>query len=40
MMWRHEVLERGSSEKEEILIKNFLGRKPNNKAFLKETGIE
>lgn len=36
MKWRHEVLEKGSSEDEMKLITNFLGRKPNNKAFLKE----
>jgi thimet oligopeptidase len=36
MKWRHEVLEKGSSEDELKLMKNFLGREPNNKAFLKE----
>ncbi len=36
MKWRREVLERGGSEDEVKLIKNFLGRAPNNKAFLKE----
>jgi thimet oligopeptidase len=36
MKWRHEVLEKGSSEDEMKLITNFLGRKPNNKAFLRE----
>ena len=36
MKWRHEVLEKGSSEDEMKLVKNFLGRAPNNKAFLKE----
>ncbi len=36
MKWRHEVLEKGSSEDEMKLIKNFLGRAPNQKAFLKE----
>jgi Zn-dependent oligopeptidase len=34
--WRKEVLEKGSSEDEMKLITNFLGRKPNQKAFLKE----
>lgn len=34
--WRKEVLEKGSSEEEKKLIANFLGRKPSNKAFLKE----
>lgn len=36
MKWRREVLEKGSSEDEIKLVTNFLGRKPNNKAFLKE----
>jgi thimet oligopeptidase len=36
MKWRREVLEKGSSEDEMKLIKNFLGRPPSNKAFLKE----
>lgn len=36
MKWRKEVLEKGSSEDEMKLVKNFLGREPNNKAFLKE----
>ncbi len=39
MKWRREVLEKGSSENEIDLVKNFLGRKPSNKAFLKEIGI-
>jgi thimet oligopeptidase len=36
MKWRKEVLEKGSSEDEMKLVTNFLGRKPNQKAFLKE----
>jgi thimet oligopeptidase len=36
MKWRHEVLEKGSSDDEMKLVKNFLGREPNQKAFLKE----
>ena len=39
MRWRKEVLEKGSSEDEMKLITNFLGRKPNQKAFLKEMGV-
>ena len=39
MKWRKEVLEKGSSEDEMQLIRNFLGRKPSDKAFLKEIGI-
>lgn len=40
MKWRKEVLEKGSSDDELTLIKNFLGRKPSNKAFLKELGVK
>ncbi len=40
MRWRKEVLEKGSSEEEMKLITNFLGRKPSNKAFLKELGVK
>ncbi len=40
MKWRKEVLEKGSSEDELKLIKNFLGRKPSDKAFLKELGVK
>lgn len=36
MKWRHEVLEKGSSDDEMKLLANFLGRKTNQKAFLKE----
>lgn len=36
MMWRQELLEKGSSDDEMKLIKKFLGRLPNQKAFLKE----
>ena len=36
MKWCREVLEKGSSEDEMKLIKNFLGRKPSDVAFLKE----
>ncbi len=36
MKWRKEVLEKGSSEDEMKLIKNFLGREPSQKAFLRE----
>ena len=36
MRWRREVLEKGGSEDEMKLLKNFLGRAPSNKAFLKE----
>ena len=36
LKWRKEVLEKGSSEDEIKLVENFLGRKSNQKAFLKE----
>lgn len=36
--YRRQILEKGSSEKEISLVQNFLGRKPNNKAFLKSIG--
>lgn len=39
MRWRKEVLEMGSSDDEMKLVKNFLKREPNQKAFLKEIGI-
>lgn len=37
--YRRHILEKGSSEKEISLVQNFLGRKPNNKAFLKSIGV-
>ena len=40
MKWRKEVLEKGSSEDELQLVKNFLGRKPSDKAFLRELGVK
>jgi thimet oligopeptidase len=36
MKWRTMVLEMGSSDDEMKLVTKFLGRTPNNKAFLKE----
>ena len=36
MKWRKEVLERGSSDDEMKLMRNFLGRAPSQKAFLRE----
>ena len=38
--YRAWILERGSSSDELDLVRGFLGREPNNKAFLKELGIE
>jgi len=37
--YRHWILEKGSSEEEMDLVKGFLGRKPDNKAFLKSIGV-
>ncbi len=37
--YRRWILEKGSSMEEQKLIKGFLGRKPSNRAFLKEIGI-
>lgn len=37
--YRKAILEQGGSKPEIELVKEFLGRKPNNKAFLKEIGI-
>lgn len=39
MKFRKEILEKGSSLDEMIMLKNFLGRKPNDKAFLVELGL-
>jgi thimet oligopeptidase len=38
--YRKWILEKGSSIDELQLVKNFLGRKPNNKAFLKSIGVK
>lgn len=37
--YRRTVLEKGGSREEMSLLEDFLGRKPNNIAFLKELGI-
>jgi thimet oligopeptidase len=37
--YRKEIFETGSSREEMVSLKKFLGRKPNNKAFIKELGI-
>lgn len=37
--YRSKVLEPGGSKKSMELVKDFLGRKPNTKAFLKELGL-
>lgn len=37
--YRMHVLSKGGSDDAIMLVKNFLGREPNNKAFLKQLGI-
>ena len=37
--YRRWILEKGSSQEEMDLVRGFLGRKPNNKAFLKSIGV-
>lgn len=37
--YRRHILEPGSSREAIDLVKDFLGRKPNSKAFLKELGL-
>lgn len=39
MDYRKWILEKGSSSEEMDLLKGFLGREPNNEAFLKEIGL-
>lgn len=39
MEYRKWILEKGSSMEEMELLKGFLGRDPNNEAFLKEIGL-
>lgn len=38
--YRHMVLEKGGSQPEMKTLEDFLGRKPNNEAFLRELGLE
>ncbi|MDX1468077.1 MAG: M3 family metallopeptidase [Acidimicrobiia bacterium] len=39
MAYRREVLEKGGSVDPDEMLRNFLGREPNNEAFLEELGI-
>ena len=39
MKYRRWILEPGGSEDPNVLLEQFLGRKPNNAAFLKELGL-
>lgn len=38
--YRHTVLERGGSRDEMSVLEEFLGRKPDSRAFYQELGIE
>ena len=38
-VYRETILERGGSVDGDTLVKNFLGREPNNKAFLRKLGV-
>jgi thimet oligopeptidase len=37
--YRRKVLERGGSIDGDVLVREFLGREPNNEAFLKNLGL-
>ena len=39
LKYRKEILERGSTLPENVILKNFLGRPSNSKAFLKSLGV-
>jgi thimet oligopeptidase len=39
MAYRKAILERGSSVDEEQLLRDFLGREPNEEAFLRSLGL-
>ncbi len=39
MAYRHTVLERGGTVDPDEMLRDFLGRKPNNEAFLRKLGI-
>ena len=40
MHYRRTILERGGSVDGDVLVRDFLGREPNNDAFLRELGLE
>jgi Zn-dependent oligopeptidase len=40
MAYRREVIGRGGALDAEDMLVNFLGREPNNEAFLRKLGIE
>ena len=37
--YRRQVLERGGSVDGDVFVRDFLGREPNNEAFLKNIGL-
>jgi thimet oligopeptidase len=37
--YKNKILKKGATQKELELVKDFLGKKPSNKAFLKEIGL-
>lgn len=37
--YRHSILEKGGSMDEMTILQAYLGRKPNNEAFYKATGL-
>ena len=39
MRYRKEILEPNASLDADVLLRNFLGREPNNEAFLRKLGI-
>ena len=39
MSYRREVLERGGTLDADVMLRNFLGREPDNGAFLRKLGI-
>jgi len=40
MRYRHEIYEKGGSLDGSELVRNFLQREPNNRAFLRDLGLE
>lgn len=40
MSYRKEVIGRGGSVDASVMLKNFLGREPNNEAFLRSKGLQ
>jgi len=40
LRYRQQILEKGSTLPEDVMLKNFLGRPSNSKAFLKSLGVQ